>query len=193
MKTSRRVIFPSGRPVKEEAKIETKYEILKEVVAKYIEQNCKEGGKQEINLDKSQKSGRVKMNKRVRSREIYVSLSDKGKGVVVMPLEMYTKIIEKHTIKDREVQWSEIEEAQKAIRSHARSLGKILRIGENEGERNVNRCYSNLASWACDPPILRAVAKTHKAPGKDGCPKSRPIVGTARGLPLHWESSYQTH
>ena len=88
MKTSKSVVFPPGRNVKEEAKIETKYEIWKEVARKYIELNCKEGGKQEINLDRSQISGRAKINKRIRSREIYVSPSDKGKGVVIMPLEM---------------------------------------------------------------------------------------------------------
>ena len=62
------------------------------------------------------------------------------------------------------------------------SLGKILQIGENEGDRNVSRCYRNLSSWACDSPVLRAVAKTHKPPENDGCPKSRPIVRAARGL-----------
>ena len=61
-------------------------------------------------------------------------------------------------------------------------MGKILNIGENEGERNVTRCHSNLSSWACDPPVLRAVAKTHKPPDPEGCPKSRPIVGASREL-----------
>ena len=60
--------------------------------------------------------------------------------------------------------------------------GKIWNIGENEGEKNVGRCQSNLSSYACDPPTLRAVAKTHKPPNKEGCPKSRPIVGASRGL-----------
>ena len=55
-------------------------------------------------------------------------------------------------------------------------------MGRNEGDRNVSRCHDNLSSWACDPPVLRATAKTHKAVGADGKPKSRPIVGAARGL-----------
>ena len=101
MKASRRVIFPLGRPVREEAKIETRIGIWKEVIQRYIRDKTEEGGKKIINLDKSQVSGRAKINKRIRSREIYVSLLDKGKGVVVMPLEMYTKIVETHTNKDR--------------------------------------------------------------------------------------------
>ena len=87
MKPSRRVIFPLGRPVKEEAKIETRIGIWKEVIQRYIRDKCKEGGKQEVNLDKSQSIGRMKVNKRVKNREIHVSPSDKGKGVVVMSLD----------------------------------------------------------------------------------------------------------
>ena len=68
------------------------------------------------------------------------------------------------------------------IRSHSRSLGKIWNIGENEGDKNVGRCQGNLSSYACDPPTLRVVAKTHKPPDMEGCPKSRPIVGASRGL-----------
>ena len=36
MKASRRVIFPLGRPVKEEAKIETRIGIWKKVIQRYI-------------------------------------------------------------------------------------------------------------------------------------------------------------
>ena len=89
METSRRVVFPLGRPVKEEAKIETRLSIWKEVLQNYIAQNCKEGGKQEINLERCQMVGRIKINARVRKIELYVSPSDKGKGVVVMPLQTY--------------------------------------------------------------------------------------------------------
>ena len=111
MKTSRRVIFPPGRSGKEEAKIETRIAIWKEVIQRYMRDNCSEEGRQEVNLSKSQSIGRMKINKRVRKREIHVSPSDKGKGMVVMSLEMYSKLVEVHTSKDREVSWSQIEEA----------------------------------------------------------------------------------
>ena len=110
-----------------------------------MEEKCKEGGKQEVNLEKNQIFGRMKLGKRVRKGEVYISPSDKGKGVVVMPLNMYAQMVETHTKKDQEVKWEELEKAQKEIRSHSRSLGKILGIGENEGERNVSRCYNNLS------------------------------------------------
>ena len=41
MKTSRRIMFPSGRAVKEEAKIETWMSIWKQVILKYIKVNCR--------------------------------------------------------------------------------------------------------------------------------------------------------
>ena len=99
-----------------------------------------------------------------------------------MPMDMYGKLVKTHTDKDKEVTWKQLEEAQKVIRSHSRSLGKICGLGQNEGDRNTDRCHQYLTSWTCDPPILRAVAKTHKATDPEGTPKSRPIVGAARGL-----------
>ena len=50
---------------------------------------------------------------------------------------------------------------------------------EKQIEEGINKL---LSSWACDPPVLRATAKTHKPPDKQGLPKSRPIVGASRGL-----------
>merc|ERR1711867_161661 len=153
------------------------------ITAQYIKENCDTKGKQRSDqLDKSQLRGKLKLQARVRKKEIYISPSNKGNGIVAMAIEMYEKLVKTHTDKDREVTWKELEEAQKAIRSHARSLGKICGLGLNEGERNIDRCNQNLSSWACDPPILRAVAKTHKATDPEGTPKSRPIVEAARGL-----------
>ena len=63
MKTSRRVIFPPGRSGKEEAKIETRIAIWKEVIQRYMRDNCSEEGRQEVNLSKSQSIGRMKINK----------------------------------------------------------------------------------------------------------------------------------
>ena len=54
-----------------------------------------------------------------------MSPSDKGNGVVVMPIDMYSKLVKVHTDKNIEVGWEELEAAQKTIRSHSRSLAKI--------------------------------------------------------------------
>ena len=100
---------------------------------------------------------------------------------MAMPLKLYQRMVRSHTSKDQEVSWTQLEEAQKEIRSNARSLAKIFRIGANQGERNQNRCHDNVSSLACDPPVLQATAKTHKDTDSQGVPKSRPIVGALRG------------
>ena len=80
---------------------------------------------------------------RVRKGEIHISPSDKGNGIVVMPMDMYGKLVKTHTDKEKEVTWKDLEEAQKVIRSHSRSLGKICGLGQNEGDRNTDRCHQN--------------------------------------------------
>ena len=153
-------------------------------VERYARQNCDEEGCQDLSkqLNGEQILGRNKLAKRVAKGGISITQSDKGKGIVVMPLPMYQKMVRSHTSKDKMVSWDNLEEAQKQIRSNARALNKIFKIGINNGDRNQARCHDNASSWACDPPILRATAKTHKKTDDEGVPKSRPIVGAARGL-----------
>ena len=80
------------------------------------------------------------------------------------------------------MEWKELEDCQKEVRSHARALARMVRLGEAQGRKNKARCYDNLSSWACDPPVMRCTAKTHKPVGPKGVPKSRPIVGASKGL-----------
>ena len=91
-------------------------------------------------------------------------------------------MVEQHTKNDEEVSWRRLSEAQKLVRSQSGSLVKIFIIGASKGDKNKARCHDNSSSWACDPPILRATAKTHKKTDSEGLPKSQPIVGAARGL-----------
>ena len=119
-------------------------------------------------------AGKASLNKRVTSGELHIGPSDKGKGVVVMPLELYHKMSVTHTEGDRKVSWKELQETQRILRGHSRALARIVNLGKEPGNRNKGRCYDNVSSWASDPPILRCVAKTHKPVGEGGIPKSRP-------------------
>ena len=82
--------------------------------------------------------------------------------------------------------WSDLDKAQKEVRAHGRSLARVFNLGADKGKRNKSRCYNNVSSWAMDPPILRAQAKTHKQVEGDGMPKSRPVcdVSQSYGTPL---------
>ena len=147
MKTNRRVIFPPGRCSKEEATIEVRNRLWNDIVEKYMVDNCKEDGSQKTSqLSKAQDRGRMKLLKRVRSGEIHISPADKGSSIVVMPLQMYFDMVETHTRKDLEVTWRTLGLAQKLVRSQARSLAKIFRLGASRGERNQSRCHDNSSS-----------------------------------------------
>ena len=114
--------------------------------------------------------------------EIHISTSDKGKGVVVMPLSMYKELTRKHIENDKKVDWPFLKETQKTITSHSRALSRIFNIGEALGPRNKTKCYENNTTWAQDPPTLRSAAKTHKPTLVDGSSKTRPIVSATRGM-----------
>merc|ERR1712112_64656 len=107
------------------------------------------------------------IRKRVRRKEIHVSCSDKGKGIVVMPLTMYEEVTRRHTAKDKEIAWGDLKKIQREVTSHARCLDRIFNLGGEEGPRNKVRCHDNVTSWAQHPPILRSMAKTHKQPNAD--------------------------
>lgn len=129
-----------------------------------------------------QERGKTKILKRVLGGEIHASPSDKGKLVVVTPLELYYRMVETHTEKDEKVQWRRLGLAQKMVRSQARSLAKIFKLEASRSERNKVRCHDNVSSWACDLPVLRKTAKTDKDVDSNRLPKSRLIVEAARGL-----------
>ena len=85
MKTSRRVFFPPARDIKEEAVLEVRKELWSNVTLQYIRENCDQLGNQtSTQLTRSQKAGKAKLIARVRKKEIHVSPSDKGMGMVVM-------------------------------------------------------------------------------------------------------------
>ena len=57
MKTSRRVIFPPGRTAKEEATLEVRTNLWREILDSYVAKHCKEDRTQETGqLTKGQKT-----------------------------------------------------------------------------------------------------------------------------------------
>ena len=99
-----------------------------------------------------------------------------------MSTELYHEMSVVHTLGDRKVEWRELEDSQREIRAHSRALSRMVNLGEAGGVRNKARCFDNVSSWACDAPVMRCTAKTHKPLGPNGVPKSRPIVGASKGL-----------
>ena len=138
---------------------------------KYLKAECRGKGSQDHHqLDTEEEAGRTSLMKRVSSGEIWIGPSDKGNGIVVMDMEMYLDISIVHTQGDREVDWKELEGAQKELRAHSRALAQVFQLGADPRERNQARCYNNMSSWACDPPVMRCLPKTHKPIGRGGVP-----------------------
>ena len=152
-------------------------------VIRYKTDNCRKAGSQEhLQLTKEESLGKASLVKRVSNGEIHISPSDKGKGLVVMSVDMYHRMCIVHTEADKKVEWRELEECQKEVRSHARALARMVKLGESAGGRNRGRCFDNISSWACDPPVLRYLAKIHKPLELEIIPKSRPIVRDPKSL-----------
>ena len=122
------------------------------------------------------------MENKVKKGLLHISPSDKGKKIVAMSRDTYDKMTEPHIKGDKKTTWKELEEAQKTVRNHGRALSRVFGLGGAEGRRNRARCFNNVSSWAMEAPTLRSMAKTHKATGDNGVPKSRPIVGASKGL-----------
>ena len=114
--------------------------------------------------------------------QLHISSSDKGKGIISMDRDTYVKMAVKHTKEDIKVEWKELEEAQRTLRSHGRCIARIFGLREKEGPRYRGRYYQNLSSWAGDASVMRATAKTHKKVGEGGVPASRSILGASKGL-----------
>ena len=140
------------------------------------------GSQDHHQLDGEDMAGRTSLLKRIAEGEIHVSQSDKGKKIVVMDMDTYYNMSIVHTKQDKEIDWRILEQTQRDLRAHARAVSRIFKLGEGPGSRNKARCFDNISSWACDPPVLRCMAKTHKPLEADGVPKSRPVVGAAKGL-----------
>ena len=110
---------------------------------------------------------------------MHITPNDKGKGIVVMDMEVYQAMSIVYAKGDKEIEWAKLEEFQRELRAHSRALANIFNLGEGLGDRNQTRCYDNISSWACDLPIMRCLPKPT---GPEGIPKSRPVVGAAKGL-----------
>ena len=125
-----------------------------------------------LQLDREEMAGKMTLIKRVSAGKIHVGPSYKGKGIVVMSTDMYHEMSVTHTEGDLKVGGKEFQETQREDRGHSRVMARIVSLGKGGGNANQGRCYDNISSWACDPPVLRCVAKAHKEVGPKGFSKS---------------------
>ena len=81
-------------------------------------------------------AGQTTLLKKVTEGSLHISQSDKDKKIVVMDLETYHKMAVKHTLKDTEVSWKELDHAQRDLRAHSRALGPDLQARTQQQEQS---------------------------------------------------------
>ena len=110
-----------------------------------LKAECRNRGSQDHHqLDPEEMAGCTSLLKRVAERDTHITPSDKGKGIVVMDMEVYLAMSIVHTKGDKEIEWAELEESQRELRTHSRALANIFNLGEGLGDRNQTRCYDNI-------------------------------------------------
>ena len=172
-----RLILPQPRPASEEAILGARQMVWRNTIKDFKDNNCAEDGTLKThNMTTTQRVGVGKLKKRIKKGEIVVLPSDKGNRLTVSSIESYQQQGDCHTVQDRMITRDELERTQTRMNLLSRGLAKVFCIGENWGDRNSARCWTNLVSDSCVAPLLYPSPKTHKPLDDHGNPKTRPIV-----------------
>ena len=82
-----------------------------------------------------------------------------------------------HTSKDREIDMFEVARIQQELNKHARLILKIFGVGDQHGEKNIDRITSAFTTNAEDVPLLSLLVKDHKEVKEGDLPSTRPVIG----------------
>ena len=186
MAHNKRVHLPQPRPAGEEAVLGTRLGIWKKTVDQFVARDCNPGGQLKThNLSNSERTGLIKLKKRIKSGEIVVLRSDKGNRFTVSSVSSYEKQGDCHTKHDKKITRRDLEAIQTRMNVLGRGLAKVTGLGNNWGESNEARCWVNLSSEACIANLLYPSPKTHKDLDPEGNPASRPIVQASSCVTSH--------
>ena len=187
MKGNSRVYFPKkSRSLEEEAALETLRVELLALFKVYVRKNCKKkGGAQSINLTHSQSKGLKSLKKRFSEGELVIIPTDKSGNLAILSRKLYKEAGMKHAMKDKEVDWERIREAQRELNGHVSMLIKCFRIGQywDHGSR-IRETTMGEGLSVCPLSLL---FKDHKGWRADSgtAPPTRPVVGGHVGINLH--------
>ena len=169
LRESNRITLPKPLPATEEAKIEIRREIHRDIYDKYRNNNCSKNGDQESNLSKEQQEGLKSLEKKVKERKIIVMKTDKSSRFAVCSEEAYLRMGQAHTSKDRRIERKDLIEIEKNLNAHCVAWSKLWRSGENHDHKGrIVHSKKTLSENTADMYLL---LKDHKE-GE----KTRPIV-----------------
>ena len=125
LKECSRTTLPKPLPANEEAKIEIRKEIHRDIYDRYRRENCDKFGNQKSNLSKEEQKGLKSLEKKVKERKLIVIKTDKSSRFAVCSEEAYKRMGAVHTSKDKLVNREEIIETEKILNSHCVAWAKL--------------------------------------------------------------------
>ena len=150
---------------------------------RYARENCDKKNNQRLNLSFTQRKGLASLKKRIKEEELVVLQTDKTGKLVACSRDIYLKMGQEHTAKDREISWGEAEEVLKELKGHTSMWIKITGMGKTWNQ--VDRVRKSLITHAPQVPPLYLLVKDHKQVEPGAIPPTRPVVSGSRGMNLH--------
>ena len=169
LKECNRVTLPKPLPATEEAKIEIRREVHRDIYDKYRAEHCDKKGNQRSNLSKEEQEGLRSLEKKVKERKLIVIKTDKSSRFAVCSEDAYLRMGKVHTSKDKKVTRGELVEIEKLLNSHCVAWGKLWRSGEDHDHRS--RIINSKKTSSENTADLYILLKDHKE-GE----KTRPVV-----------------
>ena len=92
-------------------------------------QILKNQSKKPDNLSEMEHNNMRKLDKRDNDKKIVVTISDKTRKSVIMPMDMYMEVAKKQTSKDQEISWKTVCDIKRKTNYNLGMFRKIFNIG----------------------------------------------------------------
>ena len=157
VKSNKRVMIPRPSDQEAEEEILARSTMVRRVVTKF-----KEEYRTPKNMTPGELRGIEKLERRMKSGEIVIMLTDKSNKLAVVNRELYEKMGEEHVKADMKVSWKFIDEAQKIVHGHLVALNKVFQTGSNFGKKAMERTRAAKEAATHTIPILYLLMKDNK-------------------------------
>ena len=153
--TNREVRLPEPLETSEESKLLSfKVEVL-ESVKKYIQENCSESGRQEVNISQDELEGIKSLRRRIKDEDLVIMETDKSKKLSIMTKENYVLSTDPHTNDDLTITNEDLRHIEKTLNGHALQFSRACLISYNQGD--FVRVKRAMVNDSINPPPLRSV------------------------------------
>ena len=142
--------------------------------------DCKEDGRQEVNLPANLKVALRSLKRKIKEKELLVVPTDKSGKFAVCSVEAYKQMGRESIKKDKEVDQTKVRQIQRDLNGHLASLNRCLRIGEQWGHQQ--RIFESTTSDGNLVPPGYILVKDHKEVELGCLPGARLVISNCRGM-----------